>query len=369
MPFKKIFSLLFICLCVQSCEISRFVVYNFADIKDYKIFPKHKIKKGNKTFTFPMSRAPKAPLQYKNDSTGIEMSFDEFLKKDKTVAFLIIHNDSIQYEKYFDGYDQSSIVPSFSMSKSVLSMLIGIAIHDGYIHSVNDSIGEYIPGIKHQKLKNTSIYQLLQMTSGLKFNEGYYNPFGEVAAFYYGRNLRKKSKRLKIKKDADYQFDYKSGNTQLLGLVLDNALPDDLTISTYLQEKIWKPLQMQYDATWSVDDKKEDQIEKTFCCLNARALDFAKLGRLYLHKGRFKGKQIVPETWVEQSTKVDSTAGSAWYYQYQWWLPTKDGDFLANGLLGQYIYVNPNKNLIIVRLGKDEKQNWMGIFPYIASLY
>lgn len=369
MNTRKWLFLVILIFCMQSCEVGRFIIYNFADINDYKKFPKREIEKGQTSFQFPMATNPKAPKKYKNDSTGVELSFDDYLKKDKTVAFVIIHNDSIQYEKYFYGYDKASIVPSFSMAKSVLSMLIGVAIDDGYIHSVNDSIGNYIPNLKSKELQNTSILQLLQMTSGLKFNENYNNPFGHVAAFYYGKHLRKKSRRLKIKDDPDYKFDYKSGNSQLLGLVLDNALPKGETISSYLQEKIWQPLHMQFDASWSLDDKQDDAIEKTFCCLNARALDFAKLGRLYLKKGRFNGKQIVPEKWVERSTKVDTTAGSAWFYQYQWWLPTKNGDFLADGYLGQYIYVNPKKNLIIVRLGKDEDQDWFNILPFIASLY
>lgn len=369
MQTKKYLLLLTLMLCLQSCQVGRFIIYNYAGIDDYEKFPKRTIQKGQKTFHFPKAKNPSSPKTIEIDSTGKEMAFDDYLKKDKTVAFLIVHNDSIQYENYFHGYDKTSIVASFSMAKSVLSMLVGIAIDDGYIRSVNDSIGSYIPGLKNAQLQQTTILQLLQMTSGLEFNENYFNPFGHVAAFYYGKNLRKKSKRLKLKDNPDYKFDYKSGNAQLLGLVLDNALPDGKTISGYLQEKIWQPLGMQFGASWSLDDKRDDNIEKTFCCLNARALDFAKLGRLYLNNGRFHGKQIVPEKWVKQSTKVDTTGGSAWYYQYQWWLPTKNGDFLADGFLGQYIYVNPEKNIIIVRLGKDEDRDWKSILPFIASHY
>ncbi len=366
MSLKNYLFLFVAFLSLQSCTLGRFVCYNFADITDYKIFPEHKIEKGEQTFYFPVAQNPKSPKTI--EFSGKEVPFDQFLEENKTVAFLIIHRDSIQYERYFNGYDTASTVASFSMAKSVTSMLVGIAIEEGYIRTVHDSIGDYISGLKHPEIKNTTILQLLQMTSGLKFGESYVSPFSEVATFYYGRNLRKKSKRLKIKKNADFQFNYQSGNTQLLGLVLDNALPEDMSISDYLEAKIWKPLHMRFDATWSLDDKKHS-IEKTFCCLNARALDFAKLGRLYLHQGRFQGEQIVPEAWVKRSTKVDTTAGSAWYYQYGWWLPTKTGDFMAHGILGQYIYVNPQKDLIIVRLGKKEAQDWESIFVKLASLY
>ena len=126
---------------------------------------------------------------------------------------------------------------------------------------------------------------------------------------------------------------------------------------------------MEYDATWSTDRKK-DGMEKTFCCLNARARDFAKIGRLYLNNGNWNGQQIVSGDWVKQSTKVDTTSG-VWYYQHQWWLPAKDGSFMAEGILGQYIYVNPNENIIIVRLGKDHGKNgnWSALFEGLANKF
>src|SRR5690606_16489947 len=242
-----------------------------------------------------------------------------------------------------------SIVPSFSMAKSVTSMLIGCAIADGLIGSVHDPVSRYIPEMAKNGFNKVTIEHLLQMTSGLKFNEGYYNPFGEVATFYYGRGLEKATTRLKLEAEPGTRFNYVSGNTQILGLVLDRVLGNK-TITEYLNEKIWQPIGMEYDASWSIDRKK-DGIEKTFCCLNARARDFAKLGRLYLNDGNWQGKQLVPADWVRQSTRVDSSGASNKHYQYQWWLPTLDGDFLAQGILGQYVYVNPSKNLVIVRLG------------------
>jgi CubicO group peptidase (beta-lactamase class C family) len=152
-----------------------------------------------------------------------------------------------------------------------------------------------------------------------------------------------------------------SGNTQLLGFVLERALKTK-TVTQYLQEKLWTPLEMEYDASWSIDHEKQG-TEKIFCCINARARDFAKIGRLYLNKGNWNGRQIVSEKWVAESTKVDTTAGSADYYQYQWWLPSKTGDFNAEGILGQYIYVNPSKNVVIVRMGKKSGNvNWTDFF-------
>ncbi|GAB4209621.1 MAG: hypothetical protein Fur0023_21930 [Bacteroidia bacterium] len=173
---------------------------------------------------------------------------------------------------------------------------------------------------------------------------------------------------MQLKQEPGKQFEYVSGNTQILGLVLERALKNK-TITQYLQEKIWTPLGMEFEATWSIDNKKNG-IEKTFCCLNACARDFAKIGRLYLNKGQWNGQQIVSANWIKESTKPDTTEGSVNYYQYQWWLPTPGKDFLAEGFLGQYIYVNPSKQLIVVRLGKKEgKVNWWAVFREMAKYY
>lgn len=350
----------------HSCKVGRFIIYNFADIGDYKKFPSRQVNKGSETFVFAQANLPIHidKLQLKDQ----QVEFDTFLENNKTVAFIIIKNDSIQYEKYWKNYDKSSIVPSFSMAKSITSILIGCALDDKIIQSVNEPITNYIPELKKNGFDKVYISHLLQMTSGLDFNEGYYNPFGEVATFYYGTNLRKAIKKLKLKREPGEKFEYVSGNTQLLGLVLERALKTK-TISQYLQEKLWQPLQMEYDASWSLDRKKNG-LEKTFCCINARARDYAKIGRLYLNGGNWNGKQIVSHSWVKQSTTPSKTDGSVDYYKYQWWIPSKNGDFLAQGILGQYIYVNPAKKLIIVRLGeKVGDAKWWQVFRALSERY
>lgn len=347
---------------MPSCKLGRFIFYNFADIKDHEKFPSRPLTAPLSPFKFQTSLKGKFPKEL----NGIP--FDNYLDDNNTVAFLIIKNDTIQYEKYFNGYGKQSIVPSFSMAKSITSILIGCAIDEGLINTVDEPITQYIPELSKNGFDKVTIKHLLQMTSGIKFNESYVNPFQEAASFYYGLNLRKEIAKMKLKSEPGEKFEYVSGNTQLLGLVLERSLKGR-TISSYLQEKLWTPLEMEYDASWSID-KKEDGLEKTFCCLNARAIDFAKIGRLYKNKGNWNGKQIVSEKWVEASTKLDTTDGSARYYQYQWWLPSPNEDFMAEGILGQFIYVNPTKDLIIVRLGKNEgKANWWNIFRSLAKTY
>lgn len=347
---------------LTSCQLGRFVFYNFADIQDHKKFQSRPLTANTTPFNFHSTNSGKFPKEL-ND-----IPFDKYLEDNNTVAFLIIKNDTIQYENYFKGYDKQSMVPSFSMAKSVTSILIGCAIDEGFIQSVDEPIINYIPELAKNGFEKVTIKHLLQMTSGIKFNESYANPFGDAASFYYGLNLRKAIGKMKLKSEPGKKFDYVSGNTQLLGLVLERSLKGK-TITSYLQEKLWTPLEMEYDASWSIDRKK-DGLEKTFCCLNARARDFAKIGRLYKNKGNWNGVQIVSQKWVEASTKLDTTEGSANFYQYQWWLPTPNEDFMAEGILGQFVYVHPSKDLIIVRLGKNEgKANWWTIFTSLAKAY
>ena len=365
MKFIKLLPIALFILALTSCKIGRFFVYNVAGIQDHKIFPNRSINKGDSIFTFI-----KGP-EIKPDSITIDdrkLDFDDFLKEQKSVAFLIIRNDSILYERYFRTYNKSSIIPSFSMAKSITSILIGIAIDEGLIKSVNDPVTKYIPELKNNGFEKVTLKHLLQMTSGLDYDESYFNPFGDVASFYYGTRLRKEILNMKLKYTPGEKFEYLSGNTQILGLVLERALKGT-SISKYLQEKLWIPLGMEYDASWSID-RRENGMEKTFCCLNARARDFAKIGRLYLNKGNWNGQQIVSENWVKESTKVDRSEGSKRYYQYQWWLPSDNGDYMAQGILGQYIYVHPEKNLIIVRLGKKQGNvSWWNVLPATAKNY
>lgn len=353
-------------ILLSSCKLGRFVVYNFADIKDHKKFPSRPLVSNENKFTFYSTDKGKYPKAIKVSNKQDSVSLDKLLEAHKTVAFLIIKNDTIQYEKYFKGYSQESIIPSFSMAKSVTSILIGCAVDEGLIESIDEPITHYIPELKKNGFEKVTIKHLLQMTSALDFSENYFNPFGEAASFYYGRNLKREVAKLKLKGTPGQSFEYVSGNSQLLGLVLERALKVK-TVTQYFQEKIWTPLEMEYDASWSID-KKKDGTEKTFCCINARARDFAKIGRLYLNKGNWNGKQIVSEKWVEASTKVDTTEGSAKAYQYQWWLPSTTGDFMAQGILGQYIYVDPSRNIVIVRMGKNYGNiDWSDFFVALAK--
>lgn len=356
-----IFSLLF-----SSCYLSRLAVYNYADIKDYKKFEKRTIKANGQKFQFAKSTSEKKP----NHADGID--FDKYLEKNNTVGFMVIQNDSIQYERYFHGYDKESVVISMSITKSIVSILIGCAIDEGLIQSINEPVTNYIPELKKNGFDKVTIKHLLQMTSGIDFNDNYANPLSEASTFYYGFNLKKKVQNMKLAYEPGTKFKYASGNSQMLGYIIDRALKGKKSISEYLQEKIWTPLGMEYDGYWSIDQEKNG-LEKTFCCLDGRVRDFAKIGRLYLNKGIWNGKQIISKKWVEESTKIETTEGSVNYYQYQWWKLNPQSDFTAAGHLGQFVYVNPEKNLLIIRFGKNYgkigEKAWEKLLISVADQY
>lgn len=353
---------------LDACKMGRFIYYNFSDITDHKIFPARPLTAAPQPYQYPLHPQPQLPaadiIFTKNDFGN----WDNALTKTQSVAFIIIKDDTLQYEAYANQYDQSSIVASFSMAKSYIATLIGIAIHEGIIHSEQDPVTLYIPELEQQGFQNVTIQHLLQMTSGLDFDEQYYTPFAHAADFYYGTRLRSSIAKLSLKHQPGQRFEYVSGNSQLLGLILERAL-NGKTITQYLQEKIWTPLGMQYDASWSIDRKKEG-LEKTFCCLNARAIDFAKFGSLILHQGNWQGQQIIPTEFIAKIYGRDLSQGASEKYQYHFWKGNMPQDLMARGHLGQYIYIDPDINLIVVRLGAHiGGVDWPYIFHNVSLYY
>ena len=370
MRLIRIVPIILLLLLISGCTVGRFFIWNFADRRDYKKFPSRPLPAAPEPFHYAEAGVEIGPKAHVEGDKSIP--FDDWLADHKTVAFLIIRHDTILYERYFKGYDEAHVHPSFSMAKSVVSMLIGTAIADGLIRDVQQPITDYIPELKANGFDAVSIEHVLQLTSGIDFEESYVNPFGTVAKFYYGRQLTKYTTKLKLKNAPGIKWEYVSGDTQLLGLVLERALRakgDQRTVTQYLSDRIWTPLGMEHASTWSIDHQG-DGIEKAFCCINAPARDFAKLGSLYLKKGAWRGEQIVPQEWVKTSTKAITTNGGAGFYRYQWWLPSTEGDFTAQGFLGQFIYVDPARGLVMVRLGSNHGGlDWKIVFRSLAPFY
>lgn len=336
--------------------------------KDARRFPANTIATGSNSFSFKTSTENWGKNIKVNDWTTdvpVFNSLNKLFKQHKTNAFLLIQKDTILYETYSRGHHQQTLHPSYSIAKSFTSALIGCAIADGYIQQVTDPISQYLPQLKGQKhFDELSIRHLLNHTSGIRYNL-------EIdAQLYYGDDLLKGVEKIRFYCSPGTKQEYLNINTQLLGLLLKQVTQQSL--SAYLSQKIWQPLGMDRDGSWNTD--RVNQMEKCYCCMNATARDYAKFGRLYLHKGNWNGQQIIPQSWVEQSICRDTTEGSSHGYNYGWHIGLKEyGDFMAIGLYKQHIYIHPKKEIIMVLLNdgenklKAERANWWYIFRQIVD--
>ncbi|MCK9611500.1 MAG: serine hydrolase [Bacteroidales bacterium] len=366
MKLIKLFWSLLILLSFVSCGTTGRVLLNGKiTVDDYKIFENRKIDTGNKnSYFYEKPNNDKLQCLIPDNLNPEKLnSVEEILVSDKTVAFIIIRDDTIMYEKYFEGHDKNSVVNSFSVTKSIVSVLIGIAIEEGFIHNVNDVITDYIPELKGKGMDNISIADLLNMRSGIIFNRGFLIPVNNEATYFVSKNLLKNLRFIYKQKNPQTMFEYASINTTLLGNILISTTGKSL--SEYLQEKIWQPLGMESPAYWSLDSYKSG-FEKPFCCINAVVRDFARFGRLILNDGKWEGRQIVPEEWIKKCTTPAIEEQNE--YSYHFWL-FNNNTFYANGFLGQYVFINPNTNTIIVRIGNtDRKVDWLNLIYYLSEI-
>lgn len=319
------------------------VYYNFAGIEDYKIFTNDTV----------FSAQPQPwPIAGNFNKINSPDTLNSLLEKLQTVAVVVIKDRSLLYEKYWEGYSDSSLSNSFSVAKSITSLLVGIAIKEGRIGSVNDPVGNYLSEFNDGLAKKLRIRDLLTMSSGSDWNESYINPLSVTTESYYGSDLYKTATGVRIVKEPGTFHAYHSGDTQLLGLIVEKAT--GMSLSRYASEKLWQPLGAEQPALWSTD--REAGHAKAFCCFNTNARDFARIGQLMLDSGRWKGNAIIDPGYYESSIHPcnipDGTGQPCNYYGYQWWLrPNYPGVFYARGILGQYIIVIPSKHTVVVRLG------------------
>lgn len=319
--------------------------YNFANIDDYKIFTHNTVKTAT-------------PKPWKVATSINQMPYpqklNDLLESLGSVALLMVKNDSIVFEKYWDDYSDSSKSGSFSAAKSITSLLIGAAIHDGLIKSVYQPVGDFLPEFKEGEKARVKIIDLLTMSSGSNWDESYINPFSLTTELYYGPDAYKTATCVKIVDTPGSVHKYKSGDTQLLGLIVEKATGKSL--SQYASEKLWQPLGAEHPALWSTDH--ENGHEKAYCCFNSNVRDFARIGKLMLDSGKINGIPVIDSSFYLHSItpcKIPGEYGTpCTYYGYQWWIDPKHPKiFYAHGILGQYIIVIPDRKTIIVRLGKQ----------------
>jgi CubicO group peptidase (beta-lactamase class C family) len=342
------------------------LVRNMPNIDDHEHFPNHPVHHGQTATLLHEVPSPIPPLEKWGMGPKYEEgdSYEGFFDRTGTVAFLVLRNDTIRYEWYAEKYGPQTTFTTFSLAKSYLSVLTGIAIAEGHIDSVRQPVGDFIPQFKDSALAGITVLHLLQMTSGLHSPEGY-SPWSNAVRLYYGTDVMKVVERMRPEVPPGTEWKYLNINSQLLGLVLEKATGRPL--AQYLEEKIWVPMGMESDASWSLD--KEGNT-KAFCCLNAHARDYARFGLLMLNKGEWNGQQLVPESWVNESIRNDTSEGSPQRYQYLWYTIADERDYYGEGLLGQFTYICPEKRTVIVRLGHTIHRNtpWYDMFRVIAGI-
>lgn len=310
-------------------------------IDDGKYFSSHTISKGN-------ARPWPADLTYNKKSLSPEL--EKHLKETESVSFLVIRHGKLLQERYWDGYKNDTASNSFSMAKTVTVLLLGKAIDDGRIMSVNQKFSDFYPDYADKEFgNNLTLKNLATMEAGLDWKENHKNPFSPNAAAYYGFSLADVVFQKNLKQIPGEKFEYQSGATQLLGFAVGRAV--GMPLASYASAKLWKPLGMGQSAEWSTDDTG---IEKTFCCIQSNARDFAKLGSLLLHRGKVDGIPLINETFVDQM--LTPTENSNGIYGMGVWTnyDTKIHHYYLRGLHGQYVIVAPEYDMIIVRLGNKE---------------
>jgi CubicO group peptidase (beta-lactamase class C family) len=344
----------------------RVLVWQDADADDHTRFPMRRI--APRPGAEPLIRNPqRGAVEAAWKVAGGELPMRHQLEELGTQAFLVVRRGEVIYEDYYDGITRDSWVTSFSIAKSFLSVLVGIAVSEGAIASIDDPVTKYLPELRARdpRFDQVRLRHLLRMASGIRYNEF---PFlqGDDAKTYYHPDLRQLALReTRIETPPGRHFHYNNFHPLLLGMVLERATK--MPVAKYLETRLWQPAGMVGEASWSLDSERAG-FEKMESGLNARAEDFARFGLLMLREGRIDGKQVVPVAWVAQSTGPDSVAppgvyyaGSRWtarsprrYYAAMWWGETRgDGghDFAARGNHGQFIFVSPRNDVVIVRHG------------------
>ena len=316
-----------------------------ASIDDYKFFDNVEIKKSSSPFEWPKHKL--------YNQIGSSKTLDSVHKKNETVAFLVIKNDSIIKEDYFLGYDENSMTNSFSMSKSIISFLFLKSIEEGTIPSLNSKLTDYFPAFNENNGSNVTLSDLSTMSSGLEWQENYKDLMGITAQAYVTKDLNKLMMGSKFSGISGDKFKYLSGNTQLLAMAIEKA--NNSTIQELTYRWLWNPMGAKNDAIWMIDSK-EKNMTKAYCCLSSNAKDFAKVGLVYKNFGKINEQKLIDSSFISMSIKPRFNSNPI--YGYGIWIGKQNNiDFFSlRGHQGQYVIVIPKENAIIVRLGKRKSR-------------
>ena len=358
--FIFIFSVFFITV-VYLCDVS----YLFHGIRCTYLRGESSAQIDDNVFFHTRDVSAKKPfdIPFSKNYTDLDLSdsLELVLKKSKSVAFLVVKNDSVLVEKYWGDGNQGSLTNSFSMAKSIVSLLVGSAIKEGYISDVNQSVFDFLPELSPFKGHDVTIKHLLEMSSGFDWLENYKRPISVTAKAYYGSNLKDLVLNRGFVSPPGKNYVYNSGNTQLLGILLERATGK--SVSSFASDFLWSKIGAKNDATWTLD--YNGGIEKTFCCFNGTARDFSKIGLVMLKGGvSVSGEDVLSSDYIEWLLTVpflnnpEKKGEVVDFYSNGWWHAEvlEKKVFYARGFLGQYVVVIPDLNLVFVRLGKYENE-------------
>ena len=338
------------------------IIENFRSVAEF--WPTRSLTQAKVPYIYTYGDSLNVPSSFAyNDQ---KLGTQQFLKDSWTTGLIVIQNDEIALEDYYLGNSAVTQNISWSMAKSFISALIGIAVNEGHIKSIEQSVDAYATSLGGSGYEGVSIKNVLQMSSGVAFNEDYGDFYSDINRwgrdFSLGNSQDAFAATLKNDIEPGTVNHYVSINTHVLGMVLTQATGRSIT--DYMQEKLYNPLGMEYDGLWIIDGHG---MEMALGGLNLTLRDFAKLGSLYLHDGTFNGQQIVPASWVADSRTMDQPhllPGNDFGYGYQWWMVGGDsGEFMAMGVYGQYIYINPETNTVIVKNSANPFYNDTSYIP------
>ena len=368
--------------------VLRVLAWQESDAFDWQKFPARELHPSGVPSEFDKSLDDRVPELFQ-DLVGVE-DWELFLEDSQTQAFIVLQDGEVLYERYFNDTQRDSIVTSFSVAKSFTSALIGIAIEEGFIGDVEDPVTDYLPELAERdpRFESITLRHLLMMSSGLDY-QAYRSVLfdgDDPLTTYYPDQWQISLDNMQIVDPPGSYFQYNKYHPQLLGMVLERTT--GMPVTEFLQTRIWDPLGMEYGGSWSLDSEKSG-FEKMESGVNARAIDFAKFGQLYLDDGDWDGVQVIPTGWVAESIQVDPSVhddsyypkgfgqsiydSGQGYYKYMWYGLSRgegDFDFAAEGDKGQFIYVSPDKNLVIVRNGINYglvSDDWVPLFYDFAT--
>lgn len=360
--------------------LRRLLTLREPDVEDYRALPFRAVAPAPGAAPLPEARDPdwvtRVPLVAGDLKIARGDSLDAFLRAHGTTAFVLLHEGRVVDERYYQGYGRDSLFKAFSMSKSVLSALVGVAEAEGALR-ITDPLGRHVGLPDNPALAAVTLEQLADNVSGLRYRRGNW-PWREQPRMYYTTDARGYVSRSRVVRAPGTRFEAEELSPLLLAHALERALrrrDPGMTLSRYTEQKLWRPMGARYGARWVID-RAGDGLEKTESGFVARAVDLARFGQLYLDGGRADGRQVVPAAWVEASTTPPAPGApngfEDGFHRRLWWGHPRPGqrrpDFYANGHFGQRIYVSPYKRLVLVRLGNDSAgRNWTGILAGIAE--